>query len=591
MADAAPEPGPIGRLAARLNPGRRADLLAVVVFLLISGYVFSHLLTSVTGHIIRVQSPDQTLFEWFFAATAHAVSHGHNPFNVQLANAPLSINGMANTSVYGLAVPLIPVTLLAGPQWSFVLAMVLGTAATAGAWYWLFSRQLTDSRLGAAVAGALCAYGPAMISQANGHMQMVIHFPIPIILGLVLRLREPGRLLRRSLAIGFFAVWQAFIGEEILLVAVLGFGVFLLALLVQRRELVRAHWRRTLGGLIPGGVLAAIALAYPLWYQFNGAQHYDGLLFSGQYINDLLSFTGYARRSLGGLTSVTSYSANPTEDNAFFGWSLIALGGLLLVWLWRSAVVRAAAATAVLFALLSMGDEIYVKHRDTGIPGPHALISNLPLTHDILPSRLAFVVLPMLGALIALGFAAARDADPAPALAAFSVRRLWLGAVVLALLPLFPLPLQAVDRNPVPQFFTSGTYSGYIHPGEVVVAIPVTRGPEATEAMDWQVAAHMNFRIVGGYFVGPQGADGHGDFDAVPRPTDRLLHSVAFDGARPQVTDAVRAQFRADVAYWGADVFVLDSSRANADVVTAVMTELAGPPQRVQDVLLWPAHS
>jgi hypothetical protein len=440
------------------------------------------------------------------------------------------------------------------------------------------------------VAGGVCAYGPAMISQANGHMQMVIHFPIPIILGLVLRLREPGRLLRRSVAIAVFAVWQVFIGEEILLVAVLGFGVFLLALLAQRRELVRAHWRRTLTGLALGGGLAVAALAYPLWYQFNGPQHYNGLFFSDQYVNDVLAFTGFAHRSLGGLTSVTTYSSNATEDNAFFGWSLIALCALLVLWLWRSAVVRAVAATGALFALLSMGDEIFVKHRDTGIPGPLKLISHFPLVHDILPSRLAFVVLPMAGALIALGFGAAREAEPAPALATFSVRRLWQGAVVLALLPLVPLPLQAMNRRPVPQFFSSGAYSGYIHPGDVVVAIPLTRGPDATGAMDWQVAADMSFRIVGGYFVGPQGADGHGDFNAVPRPTDLLLRSVALDGTRPPVTDAVREQFRADVAYWGADVFVLDSRRRNVDAVTAVMTQLLGPPQRVRDVLLWPVH-
>ncbi len=99
---------------------------------------------------------DQTLWEWFFAVTARSVSHLRNPLVTDLANHPLGVNMMANTTLLGLAVPLTPVTLALGPTVTWALVLTLGLAGTVTAWYCVISRHLVRHRAAAAVGAGFC---------------------------------------------------------------------------------------------------------------------------------------------------------------------------------------------------------------------------------------------------------------------------------------------------------------------------------------------------------------------------------------------------------------------------------------------------
>jgi len=584
------------------GPRRRADLLALGAYALLSCWLFAHLLTSVNGHYLTDSNSDQRQLEFYFDWVAHALWHGHNPFFVSVMNSPVGVNGMGNTMVFALSAPLTPVTLLFGPAVSFTAAMVLGMTATAWCWYWLFSRPmggprpLVRSRLAAAIGGGLVAFSPTMVSHANGHVNMVVHFAVPLIIGLVLRLRQPGHTVRRGLALGLVAAVQVMIGAEVLLIAALGFGIFLIAYCVQRPDVVRAGWRTLLGGL---GIALAVSLpllAYPLWFQFAGPEHYAGLPFTHFLYADPMSYVSFATQSLaGGADAPGRYAmGNLTEENGFFGWPLVLLTLGLVGWFRHSVAVRAAALTGALFALLSLGNQIHLRGQDTGVPGPWRALAKLPLLENIIPARLAYVTLPMVALLVAVGTDKALTLAPKAKAAGVPLRALWLGTLAVALVPILPTPLPAVNRPPVPAFFTGNTWQQYVSDGGTVVAVPVTRSPFDTAAVDWQIATDIRFGIAGGYFVGPwsadqYGPDGHGWFDAQPRATDSLLQRVEKTGVVPAIGAAERAATLADLKYWQAQAIVLDPNdvdhaielRAALDALTGVTGQL------VKGVWVW----
>ena len=89
----------------------------------------------------------------------------------------------------------------------------------------------------------------------------------------------------------------------------------------------------------------AVLLAYPLWFQFLGPQHYPGMPFAAHGFQlDAASFTASARQTVLGDDRLPGLlSPNPTEENSFFGPGLLVLAVVIVIWLWRRPLVRALA--------------------------------------------------------------------------------------------------------------------------------------------------------------------------------------------------------------------------------------------------------
>jgi hypothetical protein len=96
-----------------------------------------------------------------------------------------------------------------------------------------------------------------------------------------------------------------------------------------------------------------------------------------------------------------------------------------------------------------------------------------------------------------------------------------------------------------------------------------------------------------GYFMGPADPPGDetGSWTAPPRPTSTMLRNIVFTGRPPVVDDAVRASFRADLAYWRAAVVVLVPSSTHGDVLLSTLTQALGPPRLVGGVEIWDVRS
>ncbi|CAM3243334.1 Glycosyltransferase [Prescottella defluvii] len=553
-----------------------ASFLALAVFVL--GRQWKHL---GDGYLVR-SGQDQAMWEWFFAVTAHSLANFENPLSSTLQNYPLGVNLMANTSMFGVSIPLAPITLLFGPTVTFTLALTLGLAGTATAWYWVLSRHVVQSRFAAAVGGVVCGFAPAMISHTNGHPNFVALFLLPFIALLVIRLGSGERPIRNGIILGLAVAYQIFLGEEPLLIYSIAFVIFGIVYGASRPAAAIAAARRGFKGLCVGGAVALAIVAIPLWWQFLGPQSYRSIE-HGPVGNDLNAFTHFPTQSLAGdPESAAGLSMNATEENAFFGWPLLLLTAMSAVWLWRLPMARAAAATAAVMAVLSMGIELTVGHTETGITLPWSWFAKLPLLESVLESRFAMGCIPAIAILLALGtdraIAAGRTGQRSTTL-------LWLGWLIVALLPLAPGPLDIAKRTPTPAFFADGTWRSYVSDGSVVT-VPLPR-PEDARALKWQVGQRFGYPIAGGYFVGPAGPDDKGKYGPDDRPTAMLLGNTQRTGQVPVVDDTTRATARDDLKFWNADVVVLPPGKNQHALLTTVNQLLGIDGRRVDDVWVW----
>ncbi len=574
--------------------GLRADLLVAAAYLSLAIFVLSGQWRD-TGHGYLIKSgQDQTMWEWFFAETAHAVATLHNPLGTRLQNVPDGVNMMANTAMFGVGVPLTPVTLLFGPTVTYVLVLTLGLAATGYAWYWLFSRELVRSRLAAAVGGLFCGFAPAMISHANAHPNFVLLAALPVIAGLLIRMArrvldgEPATFRRRArdgVLLGLLVSLQIAMGEEPLLIFALAFAAFALVYYLPRPRV----GLRVLRGIAPtlglGAVLTVALTEIPLWWQFFGPQSYHSID-HGPMGNDLKALVQFPSESLGGLFAPgQNVAINPTEQNAYFGWPLLILVAVTVALLWRDRlaqrVVRAAAVVIVVFGVLSLGSEATVGKMPTGVRLPWQWAEHLPLLNTVLETRFTFAAIPAIAAVLALATERALEysrlslTDWRPPI--------WFAALALALAPLTPTVLPVVQRDATPAFFTDGTVRRYVHGGSVVIAPPPTRLD--ARPLRWQIDSGFEFSLAGGYFVGPT-ADRKGRYGADDRPTATLLMRAQETGRIPAVDDDTRARAREDLRYWQADVIVLPPTE-RAGVLHVTLDQLLFPGEYVDGMWVW----
>ncbi len=607
-------PGPVGNVRcvpsspvadpppATAARDRRADLLVALAAVALALWVTSGMWRDPNTRTITVNSSDQALFEWLLAFGGHALTHGENPLFTHLINVPDGVNLAVNTSITVYAAVFAPLTYLIGPPATFLVILTLNLAATAVAWYWLLSRHLVGSRLAAGVGALFIAYCPAMVSHANAHLNWTAGWLVPLLIWGVFRLRRPGRAVTGGIVLGLLVAVAFSIAAEGLFFTALALAVFLLvwALHPARRAEARAALPRMAAGLGVTALVGGVLLAYPLWLHFAGPQRFHGTGFDPLiHSEDIAAYLSYPRRSLAGWAGFgTSLAPNPTEENSFFGVPLLLLTVACFALLWRRAdrafraTLLALGVTAVVFAVLSWGPTAKWNGRRTDQLLPFGVLDNLPVINAALPSRLALVVAPVIGLLLAYAIDTLRARPPRRRVTGAA----WVVGFVAALLPLLPTPLLTSVREPVPAFVTTGAWQRYVPPDGVLTPLPLTVDVYP-DGQRWQAyaLAHRQgeFRIPAGFFLGPGGPDGRGRIGPVPRTFDTLMDQAGRTGLVPIITEGSIEESRADLRYWGVRVVVLADRVHGAkydvdeEALRRTATALLGPPERVEDVWLW----
>jgi hypothetical protein len=564
---------------------RRTDLWALTSYAALSVLVLIQLWINPAGRVLSANDDDHGFFSFVLAHGERVLFHGANPLFSDRMNVPDGVNMMANTSVLALSLPMAPVTHFLGVGVSVVLLLTLGLAGTAFAWYWVLSRHLVTSRRAAWIGGLWCGFAPAMVSHANAHINFVSQFVVPFIVWQVLRLREPGRVVRGGVLLGLLIVLQVFINEEVLLFTALALGVFVIAYAAFRPGEVTEVARRFVAGLGVAALTALVPLAYPLWFQFAGPQSYSGQPFEpGKFVTDLLAVGAYARQSLAGNGVIArALSASQTEDNTFFGVPLLVMLVIAVVMLWHNVAARAAAISGLVLLVFSMGPQLRVAGHDTGIPLPFALVSHVPIIDLVSVTRFGMVTATIIGVLLAL------SADRVPRLSRRRRVAFWIGLAV-AIVPVLPKPLPVVAADPLPPFIAQQMWRSYVTEDRTLVTVPLAEVTTGRTGMRWFALSGLDYAVPRGYFMGPANppANRTGSWNAAPRPTSDLLRIAGAYGRMPVVTDADRRAAITDLTYWRAAVVVLVPGTPNHDLLQVIVTDLLGKsPQRVGGVQLW----
>ena len=589
-------PSPVARPAT----GRWLTHLLVALIALVMGcYVTNGLWRDPYRHAVADNVGDQAFFEWVLSYGVHLLHRGGDPFFTDMINVPDGVNLAANTSITLYAILFAPLTMLAGPQISFVTILTLNLAGSAFVWYLFLGRWVTTNRVAAAVGGLFCGFAPGFISHANGHLNWTSGWIAPLVLWRLLKMRETDRWLRNGLLLGLLLAVGFSIAAEMLFFTALAGGVFVIAWALARpnRAEARAALPRFLAGLGVTAVVAGALLAYPLYMHFAGPQTFKGTGFSQRhYAEDLASYFVFAGRSLAGWAGLDNdFAPNPTEETSFFGAPLILFVVVAMVVLWRRAdtarrtVLRALVVVGVLFLLVSLGPRLILAGDEKPIPLLYALLQKLPLFDSALPARFALVLVGVFGVVLAMA---------TERMLAGPVRRAAVAALALALLPIFPVPLLHRVRSPEPRFIADGTWQQYVDDGGVISALPFAINV-AADGQRWQAytmaRGGAEFRIPDGYFLGPDeaGKEGPGRIGALPRATDWLFLRAALYGYLADLNNFDRATARADFQRWGVRAVFLPDDITGPDgplfrsAVEITATELLGPPQRVDDVLVW----
>ncbi|MEE1756768.1 dolichyl-phosphate beta-glucosyltransferase [Streptomyces sp. SP18CS02] len=575
----------LGELALlRIRSVRPADLVVVGVYALASLLLYKGLWADLDRAYLADAGQDQNQWEWFFAVTADNVVHLRNPLFTTAQNHPDGVNLMANTVMLGVSVPFTPVTLALGPTVTWALVLTVGLTATACSWYWLLARRVVRRRAAAAVGAALAAFAPPMISHGNAHPNFLLLFMIPLLIDRALRLCEGRAVVRDGVLLGLFAAYQIFLGEEALLLAVVGMTLFAFFHALFRRDVARAAWRPLLKGL---GIAAAVCLplvAFPLYWQFFGPQSYHSVLHGPHAGNSPLAFLEFSGRSLlGDDARADRLALNRTEQNAFYGWPLTALTFAVVLRLWRLPLVKALTCALLAAAWLSLGRRVRVPFTEVVLPGPWRLLADRPLFESVIESRVAMVCAPLLGVLVALAV------DRLAASRSRTNRLVGLAAVAASLVPVLPTPYPVRERPPVPGFVAYETYRRYLGPGESLVPVPVP-DPGSADALHWQTTSGFGFPLPGGYFNGPYGEDRTGIYGAPPRFASSLLRDVSRTGTVYDLEPRWQEEWRRDLDHWRAGVLVMEPQYHQAALYETVSKLVGRPGERIGGVWVWDLH-
>ena len=587
---------------------RRSHLIVALLALALAVYVTSALWRDPHQHAVADNVGDQAFFEWVLAYGVQLLGHGGDPFFTTMMNAPLGVNLAANTSITTYAIIFAPLTKLAGPQITFVTILTLNLAGSAFAWYLFLCRWVVRNRVSAAVGGLFAGFAPGFVSHANGHLNWTAGWIAPLVLWCLFRLRQKGHWLRNGLLLGVLLAVGFSIAAEGLFFAAMASGLFVIVWSAARatRAEARAALPGVLAGLAVTGVVALALLAYPLYMHFAGPQTFGKTGFNQRnFVEDFGAYFMYADRSLAGGAGLSGHLApNVTEETSFFGAPLIVLIVASLVMLWRRAdpgrraTLRALMVVGAVFVVLSWGPRLNLFGAETPIPMPYAVLAHLPLFDAALPGRFALALVGVFAVVLAL------TVDELLGVG-LPGRRQTMFAVgfAVALVPIFPLPVLVTPRAPEPKFIADGTWEKYVPEGGVLSALPFAINV-AADGQRWQAytmaRGGRQFRIPDGYFLGPEaeaeaepGQEVKGRIGAVPRRTDWLFLRAALYGYVATLDNWDREEARADFAYWGVDAVFLPQEITGSQgplyrsALERTATDLLGPPEQVDDVLVW----
>ena len=501
---------------------------------------------------------DPALFLWFFQWPATALAHAQNPFFSTALFHPTGINLLANTSVTGLSLPLVPVTWIWGPVASLNVASTVVPALTAFTAFVVIRRWAAWTPA-AFVGGLLYGFSPFVLSSIEfAHLMTAALMLLPLILAVLdeILIRQRHGTRSAGALLGLLLFGQFFLSSELLAIAAVVIVVCLVALLAVAlvtnpgglRERL-PHAARALG---IGLVLGALLLAWPVWFALEGPAHLPGLVWPnvgviGGFIPSSFVTTGYPSE-LHSFLPLSGYVGAPLASSAYIGWGFLAVLVVGLAVFWRDRRLWFFAFTFVVCVGCSLGER-------RGQWEPAWLFARIPLLQNVIEQR--FMAFGYLAAAVLLAIIVDRTHRAVPdwrgVLGALAVSGVALVPMAVIFSERLPFTMQAVV---LPRWYSE--VAPTLPPGRVLLTYP-TPFSGIQSSMAWQSVLGMPFSLAGG--GGPQGVERRAGTAAAGF---RVLSDLGLGGLVPPPagTPAQLAAVRHAMSVWNVNTVVVAPDRA-----------------------------
>jgi Uncharacterized membrane protein, required for N-linked glycosylation len=450
-----------------------------------------------TTRYVGLGATDAKLYQWSLEWTPYALRNGIGPFFTHQIFAPNGVGLTWVTFMPGLGVVLWPITRTFGSLVSYNVALLLAPALAGWAAY-LVCHRITRRFWPSMLGGYIFGFSAFMIGHMHGHLNLVMVFPAPLAVYLVIRWFEGSIGAVRFVAL--FTLTQLFFfsitTELFATTAVFGVVAFVFALVAGRDR-----WRRLLEtGLLAGlGYLLVAAILFVPYLIPAMKNAPQGALRPPEGASlDLFSFVvPHSGLLIGGPQYswfTGRYVASGTEDAGYLGIALILMLVGFAISERRRRGTWALLAFALLLSVLALGPLLHIRGEPSITLPPGKVMASLPLVQHATPQRFPAYTALVVGVVAAIWLARARG------------RFAWVRWVVVLvgavmLMPRVPSP-PFHPFETLPSFFKDGGYRAVIQPGEIVFPIVWRTGEE----MLYQASTDFDFVMPYGY-VGPVPAE------------------------------------------------------------------------------------
>jgi hypothetical protein len=451
---------------------------------------------------------------WFLWHFARAVLHAQNPFYTHLIFVPSRVNLAWSTTDPLAGIMALPLSVFAGPVVAYNFSIILQLALAAFCAR-LLCLRISHHEAAAFIGGVIFGFSPYLMAHALAHLSLVTAFPIPLFvlaLDRIFSCELPSW--KMGVPLGVTLLLAAFAHYNYVVLCLV-FAVLFLALEIwrNRRSGAARFLARGWKPLSVGAATFIVGFSPLLWMMVGNRSDAPvprGLNHIGVFSADALGFLipSWNHMFLGRFARRLNPDlfAAGIEGTVYVGLVVLALA-VIGFWKGRDSnrrwVLRSA-TLGVAFYLLSLGPAIHVLGYELNLPGPAALLFDLPFAKFVsAPARfdaivaLCLAVLGSLGAKFLIELPANRN------------RRYWIVPVILLLVMADYLTI------PFPRSSTvdpgKGLYPGRPNPSAIgcalppeiqsgtVLTFPMVQAPYCLKSMWMQAEANGKFALVDGY--------------------------------------------------------------------------------------------
>jgi hypothetical protein len=475
----------------------RCGLTALVLYLALSIVFFARGLVGQFCTAYIGIGTDPALMTWFLVWWPHAIANHLNPFLTYAIWSPSGTNLAWQTSLPLASVLATPITVTLGPIAAFNTLCLLSLPLDAWSAFILCSyvaRRYWASFLG----GYIFGFSAFMLGQLTaGHLHMVLVFPIPLAVYLVVRrLAADIAESRFMLLFVLLMVTQFLLSIEIFATMSM-FGTIALVLGWSYGSVEIRKRIPTLLKLIARSYVCALIVVSPFFYYLFGFGFKAKPIFPPAFYSaDLLNFVIPTRvNEIGRIALFQSISRRffngwLAEAGACFSLPLILVAAGHTVRRWHPPQGRFLFYCLIITIVFSLGPFLHIASRRFPIALPWLPFVQLPVINNALPVRFSMYACLVLALIVSLWLA---DDSVRPA-----VRLGFAAAIVVFNLPNLSSSFWRTTIH-TPAFFRDGIYQHYLEKGQTVVILPYA---EKGEAMLWQAQTHMYFNMAEGAGAG-----------------------------------------------------------------------------------------